>query len=378
VAVYLPYHEETVDPDAWLRRVVECQFDPGDGVPFWLEYQAEAGIDFRRRVRTMADLALFGHPADVTARLKRALRSRATEDLVPRGVLGAGRGRLLTGATGGTTGDEQVTVYDTNRTWPRIITFGRFFYELRRVPRGENFLYVGPTGNHTIGKAIWSVTTARDGLLYAIDLDPRFVKLAARRGRGDIVDLYLDHLRSQLEPIVRSRRVGVLYTTPPLLAEFADLWRHLRGLELVVFSGTPLTEDAYRYLEEEVFAGTRLMGIYGNSLFAAGYQVPRRGDPFRQDYYFMYPEFITEVVDPKDPTRVVAPLERGLVLFRRLTPELFMPAYVDRDAATRIGPCPEFGLEHDGVRDPAPASASSSGSGAAGGGGEEPWEDGVY
>jgi len=375
VAIYLPYHKEKVDPDAWLRRVVEQQFDPQGGAPFWLEYQAEAGIDFRRRVRTMADLALFGHPSEVTARLSRALRGRPTEDLVPRSCLRCGRGRLMTGASGGSTGDEQVVVYDMDRTWPRILAFDLFFYDLHQVPGGLNVLYAGPTGAHTVGKVLPLVTAARDGLVYSIDLDPRFVKRAARQRRRDVVDMYLGHLRAQLEPIVRSRRVGVLYTTPPLLVEFADLWRRIEGLELVIFSGAPLPGDDYKYLEEELFAGTRLMGIYGNSLFAAGYQVPRRDDSFCQDYYFMYPEFITEVVDPQDYTRAVAPGERGLVLFRRLTPELFIPAYVDRDTATRIGPCPESGLEHDGVRDPSPTSAQRRGIVD---GEEVSWQDGVY
>ena len=50
--------------DAWVREVVAWHFAPETGCPFWLEFQENAGRDFRAEVNSFADLKLFGHFQD--------------------------------------------------------------------------------------------------------------------------------------------------------------------------------------------------------------------------------------------------------------------------------------------------------------------------
>jgi hypothetical protein len=59
-----------------------------------------------------------------------------------------------------------------------------------------------------------------------------------------------------------------------------------------------------------------------------------------------------EVVDPKDPKRVVGYGETGRVRLTTLTKEFFMPRFLERDEAEREPPCARY--PWDGVRNVRP------------------------
>ena len=80
-----------------LRRVLGIHFDPDLGSPYWLQRAADLGFDPRRKVRTTADLAMFGDmtPTD--------LNDHSLSHFIPRRFHDHLKD-FIVGKTGGTTG----------------------------------------------------------------------------------------------------------------------------------------------------------------------------------------------------------------------------------------------------------------------------------
>ena len=49
-----------------LQEVLAVHFDPVQGTKYWLEREKELGIDVRKEIKTLTDLAIFG-PMDQEA-----------------------------------------------------------------------------------------------------------------------------------------------------------------------------------------------------------------------------------------------------------------------------------------------------------------------
>ena len=49
--------------------------------------------------------------------------------------------------------------------------------EIVGFPRGENWLFIGPTGPHGVADSTKEIARLRGGMCYFIEFDPRFIKL---------------------------------------------------------------------------------------------------------------------------------------------------------------------------------------------------------
>ncbi len=332
---------------ARLRRVLRIHFDPDTGTPYWLDRARELGIDPRREIAEVADLPLLG-PLDPGA-----LAQRPIEEMIPRSVRDR-RAELLVAETGGTLGRPKFAVHRADEFEAAFIE--PFLVAARRAgfPHGENWLFVGPTGPHIIGKAAQRCAAASGSPgVFAVDFDPRWAKklpadsFARKR--------YLRHIEEQALRILATQRIGVLFSTPPVLssmcAQMTDDQRlRIRGVH---FGGMAVSAQLRSQLAQLLPRAVLLSG-FGNTLFGMMPELayhPRQGI----DYYPHGVRLVAQVVQALG--RVAAYGERGQIVMHRLDETQFIPNMVERDTAVRIAPRPDAapdGFVLDGIRDPQP------------------------
>lgn len=352
----------TEDLTARLREVIDIHFDPVGGTPYWLDRQERLHLDARREICTLSDLALLG-PMDAGAMARRPI-----EDFLPRAMLHR-RAELILAETGGTLGPPKFAVH-------RIDEFESAFVEpfvaaARRAgfPRGENWLYVGPTGPHIIGKAARRCAQATGSPdCFTVDFDPRW----ARKMPPDAFSRrrYLRHIEDQALGVLRTQHIGVLFSTPPVLA---SLCRRIdpavrAGIRGVHFGGMPVATELRNQLAGLLPAAVMLAG-YGNTLFGMMPELAYNSQT-GIDYYPLGMRHVVQVVEREGLAeadrmrRMVAAGERGQIVVHRLDHMQLIPNMFERDTAVRIGPLADArpdGFVLDGIRDPQPIVAKSSG-----------------
>ncbi len=324
----------------WLEPVLELQLDPRWGAPYWLQRQRELGMDLRREVRTVADLALLG-PFDLGL-----LRRHPLEHFLPRALLQRGR-RLLLGETGGTTGLPATVAYLEEEFEAAFVC--PFFHATgwrRRQGECRRWLWLGPGGPHLIGRAARRIARESTGSdCFSIDFDPRWYRTLAP---GTVMRRrYLSHLLEQARRILRQQpSVHYLFATPVVLRELAQgLEAAIRErIEFLYLGGMAVTPELCRELGER-FPAARLLSGYGNSLFGVCHEAaPHRPDG-EQPRYFpprdgrMLLQLVS--LDPalRDAERLKCPVaegERGQVVMHRLDCSLFLPNVLERDQGVRI------------------------------------------
>ena len=139
-------HESSDSVAARLVRAIAIHFDPEGGAPYWLDRQRQLGIDARAEIRAAADLVKLG------AMDQEALSRRPTEDFIPRSMLSR-RAEFIRGETAGTLGKPKHAVHRRDEFEAGFVT--PFVTAAKRAgfPRGLNWLFIGPSGPHVIGKA---------------------------------------------------------------------------------------------------------------------------------------------------------------------------------------------------------------------------------
>jgi hypothetical protein len=323
-----------VDPDDLVRAAMHWHFSPRTGSPFWLDRSDRLGFDPRTDVRTMADLRLFPQTVD-------DLRETPIEDLVPRGYDGSAE---VVGVceSGGTTGSPKRVLYLADWLDREMATAMRAMDE-RGYPRGVNWLSMGPSGPHDYFELTGQHARRRSGVRFAIDFDPRWVRLCLRQGRTDEVDRYLEHVLAQVEDILRTQRVGAIQAPPPLLEQLArndKLVKLVRDqVQVITWCGTSMDANTRDLLKDEIFPGIGLWGLYGSTMaLGAVFERPELDDG---DCVFDPPSaFVTfEVVDPdtRDP---VAVGETGQVVMHHLSKSALLPNNLERDMARRVAAPP--------------------------------------
>ncbi len=342
--------------DQRLRAILDLHFHPTLGSAYWLARQERLGWRVRDRVRTVDDLALLGPtPHD-------ALRRFPVADFIPRG-LHSQRARFILGETAGTAGEPCVTAY-------RDDEFRAAFVEpfLRAAgatgfPRGEPWLWIGPSGPHIIGKAVRELARQTGSMdPFSVDFDPRWAK---RLAEGSLArQRYLEHVVSQALDVLRRESIGVLFTTPPVLAVLAENLsdRDRAAIHGVHYGGMSLTAAEVNRFRALFPRAVHLAG-YGNTLFGVVMEV---ADAPRQnlDYYPLGERLLFQLVepceDPGDPARPVCRGETGQVLFHRLDESCLLVNVRERDEAERIAPSAAaraVGGCMDGLRNPRPPAA---------------------
>jgi hypothetical protein len=312
------------DLDAWTRRVLRRHFDPELGSPYWLRRRRALGFDPRDITRYDELTALGPFPLPM-------LRALDPADLVPLAVPRPLAGRVWD--SGGTTGDPCRVFYTEPMIWHRGL-WRRWSFVTEGFEPARTWLQATPTGPHLIGNGTWELSALYDSVVYAVDMDPRWVKRLARAGRRDELADYTSHLLDQITAVLGSRDVDYLSTTPALFAALArrepELAGRLRGIRL---SGTQISYEAH-----EEFTG--LLGggpcgrSYGNTFGNAG-GLPADAGRRLLPYAPNYPHVTMAVVAEHDWMTPVPAGQAGQVRLTVLHDDLFLPCVLERDRAVR-------------------------------------------
>lgn len=338
--------------DSRLRATIEQHLDPKHGSPYWWRRQERLGIDVADRIRSVRDLPLLGptYPSN--------LSNHSVWDFLPR-RLWHGRRGCVVGESGGTTGRPTSAIFLTADFHAAFVSPFVWAAQQATFPMGREWLWVGPTGPHIIGKVVRSLAQSTGSPdPWSVDFDPRWVKklvpssFAAKR--------YLSHVIDQSVDILERESPEVLFTTPPVLdALAARLDDDARSRFLGVhYGGMAITAEQINRFRELYPNAVHLSG-YGNSMCGVAMELQ---DESRSsiDYYPRGARLIYDVVRLASDELTwtsVEPGECGRVMFHRLDDSTFLPNVIERDEATLILPTTDGyreGWTFPGLRDPGP------------------------
>jgi phenylacetate-coenzyme A ligase PaaK-like adenylate-forming protein len=340
---------EIPDCEELIQAAMHWHFDPATGSAFWLRKALTLDFDPRRHIHSLADLARFPNVVD-------EFRAVPYEDLIPRGY---GQHPDIAGVfeSGGTTGPPKRVVYLAD-WFDRLMTWMVGWADARGQPRDVNWLAIVPSGPHFFGLQAREAARRRGGYAFMVDFDPRWVKKSITAGRLDEVGRYADHLLEQAEFILRSQRVEILMTTPPIIERLTRSDRLVdlvnASVRAIQWGGASMDADTRHLLRTEVFPGIDLAGGYGSTM-VLGSALERPGlrddDPCIFDPFSPYVTFA--VVDPESG-REVDYGQRGQVVMHHISKSMFVPNNLERDTALRIrGPAGHAG---DSVADISPVA----------------------
>ncbi|MFD5918713.1 arylcarboxylate reductase [Kitasatospora sp. NPDC058201] len=312
------------DLDEWTRRILRRHFDPEAGSPYWL--RRAAGLDFDPRdITRYEELTAFGpFPLE-------DLRSGDPADLVPLAVPRPLTGRVWD--TGGTTGAPCRVFYTPDMLLHRG-AWRRWSFVSEGFEPGRSWLQATPTGPHLIGNGVWESSELYAGRVYAIDMDPRWVKRLIRGGRLADAREYTTHLLEQIADVLGRGGVHYATTTPAVFQALRQ--RHpelVAALDGVRLSGTQISPDTHQDFTAALNGG--ICGIsYGNTFGnAAGLAARQTGDLL--PYVPNYPQVTMAVVDREDWSAPVAYGASGQVRLTVLHEDLLLPNILERDQALR-------------------------------------------
>ena len=320
--------------DAQVREMVQWHFSPETGCPFWLDFATKLGWDPRAEVRGFADLAKFPEYQDDW------LRGGPVRRWLPRGLEGK---PMYVFETGGSTGvpKSRLQIDDFR------IDYENFSKTLsdQTFPRGSDWLMLGPSGPRRLRLAIEHLAQHRGGISFCVDLDPRWVIKAIKRGEVQEANLYKGHCIDQALTILRAHpNIKCIFTTPKLLealAEKIDLAKY--GITGIFCGGTELTPQYHRFAREELCPGIDFVPTYGNTLMGLATHKPfDPADNYEVIYHAPQPRAALEVVDPNNPDKPVEYGQWGRVRLTTLTKETFIPRFLERDEAIRRPPCDPY------------------------------------
>ncbi len=348
-------HSRDVSLNARLKNVLALHFHPQEGSPYWLEQAARLGFDPRDEIDCVAVLGRLG-PMDGAA-----LAQRPVEDFIPRSLLNR-RKEFLMAETGGTLGRPKFAVHRADEFASAFVA--PFVAAARRVhfPLGLNWLFVGPTGPHIIGKAARACATALQSPdPFNVDFDPRWARKLADQSFAR--DRYLKHIEAQALNVLNVQEIGVIFSTSPVLASIgAQIPPARRQKVRGIHFGGMAVSDELRARLGELFPQAIMLSGYGNTLFGVAPELhfqPAQGI----DYFPHGHRLIYQIVRPNawaDRQRIPETVdygERGQVVAHRLDETQLIVNMYERDTAIRIAPPPEAAADGfclDGLRDPQP------------------------
>ncbi len=343
-------------PDEWLQTVISRHFDPLYGSQYWLDKEKMLGINAGMEIKSLDDLKILGPMCE------NDLRKFPIEHFIPKVYLGQ-KSDFVLGETAGTTGTPKVTAYSMEEFYSVFVDSFGFIAKKRNFPIGGNWLWIGPSGPHIIGKAVGPVANSMGSMdPFSIDFDPRWAKKLQPESIGS--KRYLEHVLEQAMDIIAVQEIDILYTTPPVLAALAlrmSLQKRM-AVKGVHYGGISIGKEALRRFKEEDFPNAVHISGYGNTLFGLCLEI-EASSAYDLDYFPLGPRMIVRVVETVDDNvpssdrlaRVVNYGEEGQVVFHRLDESFFIPNMFERDKAVRIPPTSialEYGITQDGVRNP--------------------------
>lgn len=342
--------DEVPDSQQLIEAAMRWHFSPQTGSPYWLERAKTLEFDPRQDVHTFADLKLFPN-------IINEMRNVRVEELIPKGyespdeVFGVFE-------SGGTTGAPKRVVCTAD--WlERWLAFGTRNMDARGCPRGLNWLVMMPSGPHMAGNGAREQARARGGIVFTIDMDPRWVKMCIAEGRGQDAERYVDHLIKQAGSLLESQQIGILLTTPPLLERLAqhdELVTLINDkVRVIQWAGAHMDADTRHLLRTEVFPGIEIHGFYASTMVLGG-AYERIGltddDPCVFDPFSPYLSF--SVINP-ETGEDVGYGKRGQVVMNHISKGMLAPNNLERDTAIRVRP--PGGQLGDSVADVSPVAS---------------------
>lgn len=337
-----------MDCNEHLRKILALHFEPRWGAPYWLECMASLSFNPVRDIESVEDLLRF--PAVPRA----ALVQRPVGDFVPK-CFHQRMQEFITSETGGATGPSARTVFREDEFHAAFVEPFVQAAALTVFPQGTNWLFIGPSGPHIIGKAARACAKATGAMdPFMVDFDPRWARKLPVHSFSR--QRYLNHVLEQAEAILRSQSIGVLFGTPPVLAALgerleASIRAEIQGVHL---GGMAADEAFWRRMSEEWFPNARILSGYGNSLAGMCPQLAPAADS--PPTYFPHGHRLRFHIQTSSDS------QRGPVCFHRLDESAFLPNMVERDEAG-IAYVPEgagaLGFFSPGLCDPRPPSIAT-------------------
>lgn len=337
--------------DKWIKHVLNIHFHPALGSPFWIDRAKTLDFDpLKEDFSNSEDLLTFGLMKE------NDLADRPLFDFIPK-RLWPRKSTFIIGETGGTGGVIKTTAYQPEEFRKAFVDNFVAVAKRRGFPQGRNWLYLGPTGPHIIGKAAVACARAlRSMEPFTVDFDPRwFGKLpedSLPRTR------YIEHIISQTLHIITTQHIEVLFATPRILSELSEhLDKKIRkGIKGVHFGGMAVPKELYKTLKEDIFPDAVFISGYGNSLFGVALEVAF-DESYDITYYPFGERLIFDIVREDNTSVPISDGEEGRLIFSRFDETFMIINLLERDSATKVKSELAFpGISGYAVKNPRPAN----------------------
>ena len=345
--------------DAWIRHVLSVHLDPDLGSPFWID--RAGGMDpavFSGQIRDADDLLAFG------LMYEKDLAGRPLMDFIPRRFWHE-RESFITGETAGTGGMIKTTAFRPSEWREAFVDNFAAVAGYRGFPMRANWLYLGPSGPHIIGKTASECARSLNSMEpFTVDFDPRWF----RKLPEDSISRqrYTEHIVSQALRIIELQGIEVIFATPAIIQALAGRLEpaQRRAIKGVHFGGMAVSPSLYRVLREEIFPDAVIISGYGNTLF--GVSLELEFDPsYDITYYPFGRRLVFNAVEEEDHNVPVSPGEEGRLVVSRFDETFMIINLLERDTVTLCDTYDTFpGVFGMGIKNPVPAStAMTSGEG---------------
>ncbi len=225
-------------------------------------------------------------------------------------------------------------------------------------PRNLNWLFIGPTGPHIIGKAARCCAKAMGSPdVFTVDFDPRWAKKLVEGSFAS--KRYLKHIEEQALRVIDVQAIGVLFATPAVLDSLAEKIGNKKrdAIQAIHLGGMSASNEFMQKLKVS-FANAAILSGFGNTLFGMMPELSYSSEN-GFDYYPHGQRLLVQITEMNEENEIHWPIrnveygQRGRIVIHRLDEIQFIPNMVERDTAIRIPPLDdEFVL--DGIRDPQP------------------------
>ena len=177
-------------------------------------------------------------------------------------------------------------------------------------------------------------------MCFTVDIDPRWVKLAAVQQNNTVRSLYSEHLIHQMSSIILNQDITFLVTTPPildmLLSQENIVERLRQTLSHITLGGTAINIDTIRYAKSEILPECNFSASYGSTSGLGESHSGILDSTTESITYNSFAPYITyRVVDNQGKS--VSDGERGQIVLSHLSLYAFYPNIYERDSAILSG-----------------------------------------
>lgn len=314
---------ETIRSDRIPAEITERIAVHGEQSPYHRRRRQELGVDYGA-FRTWGDLREAFALVD-----DEQLRQIDPSELVPAGYDDT---TLVRSRSSGTTGEPKEAYWHPADIEDNVDALVDAF-DVADIPRGADWVATA-TPNPVLKETLRGLASRFDGTTELIEMDPEPIKQAlATNDEGRIADA-LSEPAERVQRAITRTEAAVYEDIAPLMAYVGrTLPAHARRhVEQLFIGGVGTTADVVRRLTDDAFPNAALAGWYGDYL--NGFAPMRASEAL--EYSPPYPHVRFDVVDPKRPTELVAPGERGAVVSHTVRRGFFVPNRWVGDSARRI------------------------------------------